>query len=143
MNYLLTATMENNGDFQSVIVKLKGARGQMFPQMRSWALALRDTALSGQTEAQFKSMNYTTKPSEINELLYPDNMNADIRFVIKWREDNSVNNDFGRSTIIKVENTNKTDFVNDMKAKWLEVTGSAYDDTKLFVSNMVVELKKP
>ena len=138
MNYTLSCTRLLDNFPQSVVVKLKGGTGQKFTTMRSFALYIRDFDQDGQSGSGFKSMNYTTFPSDTN--------NPEVRLqtaiaIIKFNEPNSIDNDTPRSTTVEIKNEELADgVVNTIKRKFTEVTGKSFDDTRLYVSNIIFNL---
>ena len=151
MNYILSATRDYNGLYQSVNVKLKGARGQALPTMRSWASVLSkfdftSTNFPNYTGdeivgSHYKSMNYSTMKSDINELIAEHQVSADVTAVIRWKQDESENNDLPRNTIIKVYDTTYTNVAEDIKTQFYYMTGKNYNDNRLCIVNLNISLK--
>lgn len=138
MNYILSATRKIDNFPQSVIVKLKGGKGQMFTTMRSYALLIRDFDQNGQSGSRFKSMNYSTMPSVINNSTITE---INVKAIIKFNEPNSIDNDTPRATVVNVKNVSAISaLVDAVKAQFTAVTGKAFNDTRLFVSNMIISL---
>lgn len=138
MNYILTATRKIDNFPQSIIVKLKGGTGQMFTTMRSYALLIRDFDLNGQSGSRFKSMNYSTMPSIINNSTITE---INVKAIIKFNEPNAIDNDTPRATVVSIKNVaSSSALVNAVKAQFTAVTGKAYEDTRLYVSNMIISL---
>lgn len=133
MNYILTATRNYNGHFQSVNVRLANGKDNMFPTMRTWAILLSefDYNYGGEsiTGSGYKSMNYVTKESELN---YEGNIAGNATVTIIWSEENSVNQDSPRSSIIRVENITYSNFVDKVLEKFEEVTGKVFKQNKKF-----------
>ena len=138
MNYILSATRKIDNFPQSVIVKLKGGTGQMFTTMRSYALLIRDFDLNGQSGSKFKSMNYSTMPSIVNNSTITE---INVKAIIKFNEPNAIDNDTPRATIVNIKNVASSGVLVDaVKAQFTAVTGKAYEDTRLYVSNMIISL---
>lgn len=145
MNYILNCTREYNGEFQSVIVKLRGVSsgsysGQRYLSMRSWAEKIADFDFTGITGGEFKSENLV-----VNESLRNSNSNsafADVSAIIKWKKEESVVNDLPRNTTVRVKNTTNESIVSALKSKFTEITGTTYDnDNRLVITNLVIDLK--
>lgn len=151
MNYILSSTRDYNGVFQSVNVKLRGARGQVLSTMRSWALVLSQFDFTSTNfpeytgenivGSKYKSMNYSTMKSDINELVSEHSIYADVSVVIRWKQEESVNNDLARNTIIKVYDTTYSTIKQDIMQQFYYVTGKNYDDNKLCIVSMNISLK--
>lgn len=151
MNYILSATRDYNGLYQSVNVKLRGGRGQCFPTMRSWANVLTQFDFTSTNFPEYtgesivgsgyKSMNYSTMKSDINRAVNDSTITADVSVVIRWKEDESVNNDLPRNTILKVYETTYSTIAEDIKQEFYYLTGRNYDDNRLCVVNLNVSLK--
>ena len=151
MNYILSATRDYNGLYQSVNVKLKGARGQALPTMRTWASVLSKFDFTSANfpdytgdeivGSHYKSMNYSTMKSDINELIAEHQVSADVTAVIRWKQDESENNDLPRNTIIKVYDTTYTNVAEDIKTQFYYMTGKNYNDNRLCVVNLNISLK--
>lgn len=133
MNYILTATREYAGHFQSVNIRVNNGMGDMFPTMRTWALLLEnfDYNYGGETitGGKYKSMNYITKESALN---FSGGLTGNATVVIRWSEESSVNQDSPRSTIIKVEDITYTNFVDKVLEKFQAVTGKGFSQNKKF-----------
>ena len=151
MNYILSATRDYNGLYQSVNVKLKGARGQALPTMRTWASVIGkfdftttnfpDYTGDEIVGSHYKSMNYSTMKSDINWLIAEHQVSADVTAVIRWKQDESENNDLPRNTIIKVYDTTYTNVAEDIKTQFYYITGKNYNDNRLCVVNLNISLK--
>lgn len=133
MNYILTATREYAGHFQSVNIRLNNGTGDMFPTMRTWALLLADFDYNygGETitGGKYKSVNYITRESDLN---FSEGITGNATVAIKWSEESSVNQDSPRSTIIKVEDITYNNFVSKVLEKFQAVTGKAFSQNKKF-----------
>ena len=133
MNYILTATREYAGHFQSVNIRVSNGTGNMFPTMRTWALLLEnfDYNYGGETitGGKYKSMNYITKESALN---FSGGITGNATVVIRWSEESSVNQDSPRSTIIKVEDITYNNFVEKVLEKFQAVTGKIFSQNKKF-----------
>lgn len=115
----------------------------MFPTMRTWAILLSefDYNYGGEsiTGSGYKSMNYVTKESELN---YEGNITGSATVTIIWSEENSVNQDSPRSSIIKVDNITYSNFVDKVLEKFEEVTGKVFKQNKKFyVACLNIRLK--
>ena len=151
MNYILSATRDYNGLYQSVNVKLKGGRGQCLPTMRSWASILTQfdftTAnfpnYTGDSiiGSNYKSMTYSSMKSEINRSVSESSITADVSAVIRWKQYESEDSDLARNTIIKVYNTTYSTVANDIKQQFYYLTGKNYDDNRLCIVNLNISLK--
>lgn len=151
MNYILSATRDYNGLYQSVNVKLKGARGQALPTLRSWANILTqfdfnstnfpDYTGESIVGSHYKSMTYNTMKSDVNWLISEHTVTADVSVVIRWKQNDSVNNDLPRNTILKVYDTTYSTVANDIKQQFYYLTGQNYDDNRLCIVNLNISLK--
>ena len=151
MNYILSATRDYNGLYQSVNVKLKGARGQALPTLRTWASVLSKFDFTSANfpdytgveivGSHYKSMNYSTMKSDVNELIAEHQVSADVTAVIRWKQEESENNDLARNTIIKVYNTTYTNVAEDIKTQFYYMTGKNYNDNRLCIVNLNISLK--
>lgn len=151
MNYILSATRDYNGLYQSVNVKLKGATGQALSTLRTWANILTQFDFTSANfpnytgenivGSNYKSMTYNTMKSDVNWEIAGHQIVADISLVIRWKEESSVNNDLPRNIILKVYNTTYTNAPNDIKRQFYNLTGRNYDDNRLCIVNLNVSLK--
>lgn len=151
MNYILTTSRNYNGFFQNVCVKMRGARGQQFPAMRTWALILTQFDFTSENfpnytgdsivGTEYKSMNFVTHKSEINLLPSEHTVLADVCAVVKWKEERSVDGDAPRSTIIKVFDVGYNDVVSAIKSEYTRVTAKNYDDNRLCIVSLNINLK--
>lgn len=133
MNYILTVHRQLDDVPQSVLVKLKGSRGQQFPAMRSWAAKINDFDVTGQTATGNISENYSTMNSAINNL---DIVSVSAKAVIIYKEDN----DYPRSTVINVAGATESSLVSDIKAQYTRVTGKEGWNNKLYVAALTITL---
>ena len=151
MNYILSATRDYNGLYQSVNVKLKGVRGQALPTLRSWANILTqfdfnstnfpDYTGESIVGSHYKSMTYNTMKSDVNWVISEHTVTADVSVVIRWKQNDSVNNDLPRNTILKVYDTTYSTVANDIKQQFYYLTGRNYDDNRLCIVNLNISLK--
>lgn len=151
MNYILSATRDYNGLFQSVNVKLKGARGQALPTMRSWASVLSQFDFTSANfpdytgedivGSHYKSVNYSSMKSDVNWLISEHSILADVSAVIRWKQEESVNSDLPRNTILKVYDTTYSTVASDIKQQFYYLTGKNYDDNRLCIVNLNVSLR--
>lgn len=151
MNYILSATRDYNGLFQSVNVKLKGARGQALPTLKTWANVLTqfdftstnfpDYTGENIAGSNYKSVTYNTMKSDINWLIAEHTITADVSVVIRWKEESSVSNDLPRNTILKVYDTTYANIASDIKQQFYYLTGKNYDDNRLCIVNLNISLK--
>lgn len=140
MNYILSCTRQYNGEFQSIVVKMRGVSGERFTTMRSWALRIAQFDFTGITGNQFKSENFVSNESLKN--VNASSFYADVNAIVKWKKGDAVDNDLPRNIIVRLNNTSYNNVVSDFKAKFEEITGTAYDsDNKLVITNFVVDLK--
>ena len=133
MTYILTVHRQLDDVPQSVLVKLKGSRGQQFPAMRSWAAKINDFDVTGQTATGNISENYSTMNSAINNL---DIVSVSAKAVIIYKEDN----DYPRSTVINVAGATESSLVSDIKAQYTRVTGKEGWNNKLYVAALTITL---
>ena len=151
MNYILSATRDYNGLYQSVNVKLKGARGQTLPTLKTWANILAqfdftstnfpDYTGENIVGSHYKSMTYNTMKSDVNWLIAEHTVMADASVVIRWKEESSVSNDLPRNTILKVYDTTYANIASDIKQQFYYLTGKNYDDNRLCIVNLNISLK--
>lgn len=151
MNYILSATRNYNGIFQSANVKMRGARGQVLPTLRTWAQVLTQFDFTsanfpdytGETIAgsNYKSMNYSTMKSDVNWAISEHTVLGDVTVVVRWKEDRAVNVEFPRNTIIKVYDTTIDTVKADIMQQFYYTVGKSYDDNKLCIVSMNISLK--
>lgn len=130
---------------------MRGARGQQFPLMRTWALILSQFDFTSENfpdytgdsivGTEYKSMNFVTHKSEINLLPSEHSVLADVCAVVKWKEERSVDGDAPRSTIIKVFDVGYNDVVSAIKSEYTRVTAKNYDDNRLCIVSLNINLK--
>lgn len=137
MNYILTVHRQLDDVPQSVLVKLKGSRGQQFPAMRSWAAKINDFDITGQTATGNISENFSTMNSAINNL---DIVSVTAKAVIIYKEDNPIDNDYPRSTVVSVAGATESSLVSDIKAQYTRVTGKEGWNNKLYVAALTITL---
>lgn len=83
-------------------------------------------------------MNYSTMPSVINNSTITE---INVKAIIKFNEPNSIDNDTPRATVVNVKNVSASSaLVDAVKSQFTAVTGKAFNDTRLFVSNMIISL---
>lgn len=138
MNYIFTSYRKIDDVIQTVIVKRYGGTGNKFSQLRNCASLVVGLDGANQHGTGSISSSYLTQESLVTRDTV---VRMSCRCITTNTETRPVDQDSPRSCAFYIDNTSYVNLVDDIKAKYEEITGKVWgSDPKTYLTNMILNI---